>query len=97
MPLPGSRAQSAKWLTSCAWERASRRVCEPIAFDDATNQEALAFAMVEDYLRPLLPHALLAQLQPYFRVARTRVASGHGSRGRRDGSARSASCNQRKR
>lgn len=46
-----------------------------------SNQEALAFAMVEDYLRPLLPHALLAQLQPYFRVARTRMTSGNGSRG----------------
>lgn len=38
-------------------------------------QEALAFAMIEDYLKPLLPHALLGQLQPYFREARKRVTS----------------------
>jgi predicted DNA-binding transcriptional regulator YafY len=48
-----------------------------------SNHEALAFAMVEDYLRPLLPHVLLDQLQPYFRIARTRIANGHGSRGSR--------------
>src|SRR5690242_1770605 len=46
-----------------------------------SNQEALAFAMVEEYLRSLLPHALLDQLQPYFRVARKRMAREHGSRG----------------
>jgi len=46
-----------------------------------TNQEALAFAMIEDYLRPLLPHALLEQLDAYFRVARARLASEHGTRG----------------
>jgi predicted DNA-binding transcriptional regulator YafY len=46
-----------------------------------SNHEALAFAMVEDYLRPLLPHALLDQLQPYFTVARKRMASEHGTRG----------------
>ena len=46
-----------------------------------SNQEALAFAMVEDYLRPLLPHALLEQLDPYFRIARARLAGEHGTRG----------------
>ena len=46
-----------------------------------SNHEALAFAMVEDYLRPLLPHALLDQLQPYFSIARKRMASEHGTRG----------------
>jgi predicted DNA-binding transcriptional regulator YafY len=46
-----------------------------------SNQEALAFAMVEDYLRPLLPHALLEQLDAYFRIARARLASEHGTRG----------------
>jgi predicted DNA-binding transcriptional regulator YafY len=46
-----------------------------------SNHEALAFAMVEDYLRPLLPHALLDQLQPYFSIARKRMASEHRTRG----------------
>lgn len=46
-----------------------------------SNHEALAFAMVEDYLRPLLPHALLDQLQPYFSIARKRMATEHGTRG----------------
>jgi predicted DNA-binding transcriptional regulator YafY len=43
-----------------------------------SNQEALAFAMFEDYLRSLLPHALLDQLQPYFSAARKRMAREHG-------------------
>jgi predicted DNA-binding transcriptional regulator YafY len=46
-----------------------------------SNHEALAFAMVEDYLRPLLPRALLDQLQPYFAVAHKRMASERGARG----------------
>lgn len=41
-----------------------------------STQEALAFAMVDEYLEPLLPHALLGQLEPYFRQARRRLA-GH--------------------
>lgn len=32
--------------------------------------EALAFAMVEDYLKPLLPGVLIDQLRPYFATAR---------------------------
>lgn len=40
-------------------------------------QEALAFAMVEDYLKPLLPSVLLGQLQPYFKEARKRL-TGEG-------------------
>lgn len=47
-----------------------------------SNQEALAFAMIEHYLRPLLPHALLDQLKPYFGAAKKRLASDlpkHGS------------------
>ena len=53
------------------------------AFDlpNLSNQEALAFAMIEDYLRPLLPHALLDQLQPYFATARKRLAETSPKRG----------------
>lgn len=46
-----------------------------------SNHEALAFAMVEDYLRSLLPHALLDQLQPYFSAARKRMAGEQGTPG----------------
>jgi len=46
-----------------------------------STQEALAFAMVEDYLKPLLPHALLGQLQPYFKEARKRLTSDAPRRG----------------
>ncbi|HKW13525.1 MAG TPA: hypothetical protein VJS69_03470, partial [Candidatus Krumholzibacteria bacterium] len=38
-----------------------------------SNQEALAFAMIETYLRPLLPHSLLGQLAPYFGQAKRRL------------------------
>ena len=53
------------------------------AFDlpNLSNQEALAFAMIEAYLRPLLPHALLDQLKPYFTTARKRLAAETGKRG----------------
>lgn len=53
------------------------------AFDlpNLSNQEALAFAMIEDYLRPLLPHALLSQLRPYFLTARKRLADATPKRG----------------
>jgi predicted DNA-binding transcriptional regulator YafY len=44
-------------------------------------QEALTFAMVEDYLRPLLPNVLLDQLQSYFTAARKRLASDGPKRG----------------
>lgn len=42
-----------------------------------TNQEALAFTMIRDYLRPLLPHRLVSQLDPYFAAASKRL-SGEG-------------------
>ena len=53
------------------------------AFDlpNLSNQEALAFAMIENYLRPLLPHALLDQLKPYFTTARKRLAAETPKRG----------------
>ena len=48
-----------------------------------SNQEALAFAMIESYLRPLLPDAILKSPQPHFVEARKRLAKpdlarGHG-------------------
>lgn len=46
-----------------------------------SNQEALAFAMVEEFLRPLLPHALLGQLMPYFREAKKRLTADGPRRG----------------
>ena len=46
-----------------------------------SNQEALAFAMIEGYLQPLLPHALLDQLNPHFTAARKRLASDLPKRG----------------
>jgi predicted DNA-binding transcriptional regulator YafY len=46
-----------------------------------SNQEALAFAMIEHYLRPLLPHALVDQLQPYFTAAEKRLAAETPKRG----------------
>ena len=48
-----------------------------------SNQEALAFAMVERYLRPLLPHALLGQLDPYFKRAKERLGGDATSRSAR--------------
>ena len=46
-----------------------------------STQEALAFAMVEDYLRPLLPSVLLDQLRAYFAAARKRLAGDAPKRG----------------
>lgn len=46
-----------------------------------SNHEALAFAMIEDYLRPLLPHALVSQLEAHFRMARKRLANEGAARG----------------
>ena len=46
-----------------------------------TTQEALAFAMIEDYLRPLLPTVLLDQLRAYFTAARKRLAGDSPKRG----------------
>ncbi len=40
-----------------------------------STQEALAFAMVEDYLKPLLPGVLIDQLRPYFATARKCLAA----------------------
>jgi predicted DNA-binding transcriptional regulator YafY len=53
------------------------------AFDipNLSNQEALAFAMIERYLRPLLPHALLDQLNPYFGRAKARLGKEAPTRG----------------
>lgn len=55
------------------------------AFDlpNLSNQEALAFAMIERYLRPLLPHALLDQLNPYFGRAKERLGDDAPTRGSR--------------
>ena len=46
-----------------------------------SNQEALAFAMLEDYLRPLLPHMVLDELRPHFMAAKKRLAAGGSTRG----------------
>ena len=46
-----------------------------------STQEALAVAMVEDYLRPLLPSVLIDQLRAYFTAARTRLAGHSPKRG----------------
>jgi predicted DNA-binding transcriptional regulator YafY len=55
------------------------------AFDlpNLSNQEALAFAMIERYLRPLLPNALLDQLNPYFARAKARLRDETPTRGSR--------------
>jgi predicted DNA-binding transcriptional regulator YafY len=52
------------------------------AFDvpNLSNQEALAFVMIETYLKPLLPQVLLAQLAPYFDLARRHLGAD-GPRG----------------
>ena len=53
------------------------------AFDlpNLSNEGALAFAMIERYLRPLLPHAMLSQLQPYFALASKRLTGVGPKRG----------------
>ena len=55
------------------------------AFDlpNLSNQEALAFAMIERYLRPLMPHALVDQLNPYFDRAKKRLGAEAPARGSR--------------
>jgi predicted DNA-binding transcriptional regulator YafY len=55
------------------------------AFDvpNLSNQEALAFAMIENYLKPLLPHALLDQLKPYFALAHQHLGADGPKRGSR--------------
>ncbi len=53
------------------------------AFDlpNLSNQEALAFVMIETYLKPLLPHVLLGQLAPYFSLARQHLKGEGPKRG----------------
>src|ERR1700690_4118538 len=46
----------------------------PLDVPGLGNGEALAFNLVEQYLQGLLPHAILAQLAPYFRMAGQRLA-----------------------
>ena len=62
-----------------SWEKSAP------AFDlpNLSNQEALAFAMIERYLRPLLPHALVDQLNPYFDRAKKRLGAEAPTRGSR--------------
>lgn len=62
-----------------SWEKSAP------AFDlpNLSNQEALAFAMIERYLRPLLPHALVDQLNPYFDCAKRRLGAETPARGNR--------------
>jgi predicted DNA-binding transcriptional regulator YafY len=45
----------------------------PLDVPSLGNGEALAFKLVEQYLAGLLPHATLAQLAPYFRMAGQRL------------------------
>jgi len=55
------------------------------AFDlpNLSNQEALAFVMIETYLKPLLPQVLLGQLAPYFTMARQHLTADGPRRGSR--------------
>lgn len=46
-----------------------------------TDQEALTLAMVEDFLRPLLPSALLDELRPHFTAAKKRLTADSGKKG----------------
>ncbi len=47
----------------------------PLDVPSLGNSEALAFKLIEQFLRELLPHALLAQLAPYFRMAGQRLSA----------------------
>lgn len=47
----------------------------PLDVPSLGNGEALAFKLIEQYLAGLLPHATLAQLAPYFRMAGQRLSA----------------------
>lgn len=47
----------------------------PLDVPSLGNSEALAFTLIEQYLRGLLSHATLAQLAPYFRMAGQRLSA----------------------
>lgn len=47
----------------------------PLDVPSLGNSEALAFALIEQFLRGFLPHATLSQLAPYFRMAGQRLSA----------------------
>ena len=47
----------------------------PLDVPSLGNSEALAFALIARYLQGLLPGAILAQLEPYFLIATSRLAN----------------------
>ena len=47
----------------------------PLDLPSLGNSEALAFALIVRYLKGLLPGTILAQLEPYFRVATSRLGN----------------------
>ena len=47
----------------------------PLDVPSLANGEALAFTLIEQFLRGLLPHATLAQLAPYFHMAGQRLSA----------------------
>lgn len=53
-----------------SWEKDAT----PLDVPSLGNNEALAFSLVEKYLQGLLPHSILDQLQPHFRMAGQRLS-----------------------
>ena len=47
----------------------------PLDVPSLGNGEALAFKLIEQFLQSLLPHAVLAQLAPYFQMAGQRLSA----------------------
>ena len=54
-----------------SWDKQS----VPLDVPSLGNSEALAFKLIEQYLRGLLPNAVLAQIAPYFRMAEQRLSA----------------------